>query len=124
MECVLRRAGGRQKRASEFEIFKIPVFEKHMILTLSAHPAVFGHVDDLMRASLSFQATSKFGTAYTKLFQGLTPKQISPYENESRFYASLLALDVNRPFLEQQLQMLHKETLLGSLKVSCFYSGY
>lgn len=61
--------------------------------------------------------SSKFVTIYTKLFQGLTPEQISPHEDPAHFYSDLLGLDINREFLEGELNRISKDACTGSLKV-------
>lgn len=63
------------------------------------------------------QVTSKFIVTYTKLFQGLTPEQISPRETSEDFFSNLFTLDVNRAFLEGELNQVPKEVCLGRLKV-------
>ncbi|THV07535.1 hypothetical protein K435DRAFT_741871 [Dendrothele bispora CBS 962.96] len=65
----------------------------------------------------SVQLASKFNLTYSKLLQGQIPSQINPNESDpSRFYSSLLVLDVNRDFLEGKLNHLTKETCFGPLK--------
>ncbi|KAF9074812.1 hypothetical protein BDP27DRAFT_1380923 [Rhodocollybia butyracea] len=61
------------------------------------------------------QLGAKFNTIYSKLLQGYTPMQISDTKDIDRFYSTLLDLDVNRDFLETQLNRLTKEECLGVL---------
>jgi hypothetical protein len=63
----------------------------------------------------SFQSTSKFSATYSKLFQGF------PAEQPSSFYGTLFSLEVNRSLLQEKLQGIRKDALLGVLKVLCSY---
>jgi len=72
----------------------------------------------MANARHSAQLTSKFNITYSRLFQGQNPLQISPNEPDpDRFYSNLLILDVNREFLEGELDRIAKEACLGPLKV-------
>ncbi len=55
----------------------------------------------------------KFNTIYSKIFK----EGIIPDGDGDPFYSNLLGLQVNRPFLEAQLNRLSKEICLGGLKV-------
>jgi hypothetical protein len=66
----------------------------------------------------SLQQGSKFNAIHAKLLQGQTPKQISPQEDSDQFYANLLALDVNRDYLEVELNKIPKDTCLYRIKVT------
>ncbi|KAF5368476.1 hypothetical protein D9758_002263 [Tetrapyrgos nigripes] len=64
----------------------------------------------------SLQLAPKFRISYTKLLQGQAPSQISPNEDPNGFYSNLLVLDINREFLEAELNRISKEACLGPLK--------
>lgn len=61
--------------------------------------------------------TPKFVDLYSKLFQGATPSQIAPGQDQERFFSDLLDLNVDRPHLEGELNKVPKDTCLGKLKV-------
>jgi hypothetical protein len=62
------------------------------------------------------QITSKFVAIYSKLFQGLSPRQISPQEDQRRFFSDLLDLNVDRTYLAGELEKISKEACLGKMK--------
>ena len=62
------------------------------------------------------QVTSKFVGIYSKLFQGISPRQISPEEDQERLFSDLLDLKVDRTYLERELEKLSKEACLGRMK--------
>ena len=64
------------------------------------------------------QITSKFVVIYSKLFQGISPRQISPQQERQRFFSDLLDLKVDRTYLEGELKKISKEACLGRMKVS------
>ena len=64
------------------------------------------------------QITSKFVGIYSKLFQGFSPRQISPQQGQQRFFSDLLDLKVDRTYLEGELEKISKEACLGRMKVS------
>lgn len=68
-------------------------------------------------ASRSVQLSSKFVTIYTRLLRGQSPKQIIPTEDPAHFYSNLFLLDVNREFLEGELNKITKDSCLSALKV-------
>lgn len=63
------------------------------------------------------QITSKFVGIYSKLFQGVSPRQISPQQGQQRFFSDLLDLKVDRTYLEGELDKITKEACLGRMKV-------
>ncbi|KAF9535662.1 hypothetical protein CPB83DRAFT_888345 [Crepidotus variabilis] len=67
------------------------------------------------------QITSKFASLYSKLLQGLSPSQITPSQSTDRFYADLLDLRVDRPFLTGELNKLSKDLCLGKPFLSEFF---
>lgn len=69
------------------------------------------------------QVSSRFVGKYSKLFQGLTPAQISPHEDTGAFFSTLLGLDVDQEYLEGQLNQVPKDTCLGTLKVLIDQAG-
>jgi len=72
---------------------------------------------NINRPSQRTQLTSKFVVTYAKLFQGLSPKQISPHEDPEQFFSTLLDLDVKREYLEGKLNQATKDSCLRGLKV-------
>jgi hypothetical protein len=72
------------------------------------------------RPSMQFngvQITSKFVGIYSKLFQGISPRQIFPQQEQQRFFSDLLDLKVDRTYLEGELEKISKEACLGRMKV-------
>ena len=69
--------------------------------------------------SHGFQLTSKFVDTYSKLFQGISPRQIASHQDLDRFFSDLLDLKVDRPYLEGELNRVSKDMCLGRLKVRC-----
>ncbi|PPQ99554.1 hypothetical protein CVT24_005342 [Panaeolus cyanescens] len=59
---------------------------------------------------------TKFASIYTKLFQGLSPSQISPQLSIDRFWSDLLDLKVDSHFLKAELHKLPKDVCFGHLK--------
>lgn len=64
--------------------------------------------------------TSKFVGTYAQLFQGLSPHEITPQEDEGQFYQNLLNLDVKREYLQGEFERITKGDCLGRLKVRPF----
>ncbi|KAF8167628.1 hypothetical protein B0H34DRAFT_646029 [Crassisporium funariophilum] len=60
--------------------------------------------------------TSKFIGIYSKLFQGLSPKQIVSQQDPERFFSDLLDLKVDRTYLEGELNRITKDICLGRFK--------
>lgn len=65
----------------------------------------------------SWTISSRYVTIINKLFQGLSPAQISPGHDEQRFWQELLSLDPDRAFLTRLLSTLPKDECLGSHKL-------
>ncbi|KAG1783513.1 hypothetical protein EV702DRAFT_1053969 [Suillus placidus] len=65
----------------------------------------------------SWTINSRYVTIINKLFQGLSPAQISPGHDEQRFWQELLSLDPDRAFLTRLLSTLTKDECLGSHKL-------
>ncbi|KAG5647778.1 hypothetical protein DXG03_008501 [Asterophora parasitica] len=64
----------------------------------------------------SFQSIPKFIGTYTKLFEGLTPHDISPHESHDQFFSNLFNLDVKDAYLREELNRTTKNDCLGKLK--------
>lgn len=59
---------------------------------------------------------SRYVIVINKLFQGLSPAQISPGRDEQRFWQELLSLEPDRAFLTRLLSTLPKDECLSSHK--------
>lgn len=68
------------------------------------------------RNTLQSQLAPRFISVYTKLLEGVAPSTISPNVEHERFWSELLTLQVDREFLLQQINALHKEDCMGRLK--------
>ncbi|KAH7927264.1 hypothetical protein BV22DRAFT_1032014 [Leucogyrophana mollusca] len=64
----------------------------------------------------SWRFGSKYVSTINKLFQGLTPVQITPNQDEKSFWHDLLSLDPDRDFLVSMLTALRKEDCLHTYK--------
>ncbi len=67
--------------------------------------------------------TSKFVVIYSKLFQGMSPRQINPQQERDRFFSDLLNLKVNIAYLRDELDKSPKDLCLGKLKASLVSSS-
>lgn len=65
----------------------------------------------------SWTISSRYVTIINKLFQGLSPAQISPGQDERRFWQELLSLDPDHAFLTRLLSTLPKDECLTSRKL-------
>lgn len=65
----------------------------------------------------SWTVSSRYVTIINKLFQGLSPAQISPGHDEQRFWQELLSLEPDRAFLTRLLSTLSKDECLSSHKL-------
>lgn len=65
----------------------------------------------------SWTVSSRYVTIINKLFQGLSPAQISPGHDEQRFWQELLSLEPDRAFLTRLLSTLPKDECLSSHKL-------
>ncbi|KAG2156639.1 uncharacterized protein EDB93DRAFT_1127654 [Suillus bovinus] len=65
----------------------------------------------------SWTISSRYVTIINKLFQGLSPSQISPGHDEQRFWQELLSLEPDRIFLTRKLSTLSKDECLTSHKL-------
>ncbi|KAG1864749.1 hypothetical protein DFJ58DRAFT_867178 [Suillus subalutaceus] len=65
----------------------------------------------------SWTISSRYVTIINKLFQGLSPAQISPGHDEERFWQELLSLEPERAFLTRLLSTLSKDECLSSHKL-------
>lgn len=65
----------------------------------------------------SWPISSRYVTIINKLFQGLSPAQISPGHDEQRFWQELLSLEPDRTFLTRLLSTLSKDECLISHKL-------
>ncbi|KAF9056114.1 hypothetical protein BJ165DRAFT_477877 [Panaeolus papilionaceus] len=59
---------------------------------------------------------TKFANIYVKLFQGVSPAQISPQLSIERFWSDLLDLKVDTQFLKNELDKVPKDSCAGRLK--------
>lgn len=66
--------------------------------------------------------TSKFVVIYSKLFQGMSPRQINPQQDRDRFFSDLLDLKVNSAYLQGELDKSSKDLCLGKLKASLIFN--
>jgi hypothetical protein len=64
----------------------------------------------------SWTVSSRYVIVINKLFQGLSPAQISPGHDEHRFWQELLSLEPDRVFLTRLLSTLCKDECLSSHK--------
>ncbi|KAF9225457.1 hypothetical protein BS17DRAFT_599432 [Gyrodon lividus] len=60
----------------------------------------------------SWKPSSRYVTVVNKLFQGLSPAQISTGDTDDQFWRAFLAIDLDRDFLTRFLTAMHKDECL------------
>ncbi|KAF8846038.1 hypothetical protein BDN67DRAFT_12014 [Paxillus ammoniavirescens] len=64
----------------------------------------------------SWKPSSRYVTVVNKLFQGLSPAQISPNDTDHQFWRAFLTLELNRDFLTEFLTALPKDECIYTHK--------